>query len=183
MDKIYGYIGVALTLLKFPHVAWIAYTLHNGHQRRASASVLIVMLADIADGKMFNKSSLAKNPAWKKFRRLADVSGDRVAIDSTMVAMTAYCLFPVRYYAVEIAREVILLGLIFYGFATKRPLEEPNNPSRAAAWCVGCMAIAWLWQYQQFSLLCLIPTAAFGIWGLHQYYRTIIQQCRQKGAE
>ena len=72
------------------------------------------------------------------------------------------------------AREIIVVCLVVYSFVTRRPLQEPNNPSRIAAVFDGLIAMSWLlFGWVALSALCAVPMVFFGIIGSLKYAKTI----------
>ncbi len=165
--------GLFLTLLKPFNTALVLILIYQDKRLCAALAILFLMLCDIFDGVSFRRSPLASNKKLLWLRRVADIAGDRIAIEAVLLWMLLRLNFPPALYSVEGVREVFLGCLIIYGYWKRRPLREPNLLSRISAFCVGIMAMAWLaWPIAAPWLL--LPVVGFGIPGALKYYRTII---------
>ena len=164
--------GLVLTFLKPFNTALVLWLIWTDQKLAGAASIAFLMLCDIYDGYFFRLSPLASNKKLLWFRRVFDVAGDRVAIETVLIILILRFNFPLYLYGVEGVREIFLLGIWIYGYRVKRPLREPNLLSRISTFSVGLMAMAWL-TIPNWAPWLLIPIVGFGIPGAMQYYRTI----------
>lgn len=165
-------LGLALTILKPFNAGLVVWLVLSGNNYCAAGAIIWLMLCDIFDGYFFRRSHLAPNKRLRWFRRVFDVTGDHLAIETVLIIMVIRLDFPITWYATEVARQLMLLAIWLYGYQMKRPLREPNLSSRISNLSVGLMAVGWL-TFPAATGWLLIPMIGFGLPGLYQYYRTI----------
>ena len=131
------------------------------------------MLCDIFDGIFFRCSPLASNKKLLWSRRIADVTGDRLAMEGVAITMIIHSNFPWYLYAIGFLREMVLLSIILFGYKTGRLIREPNMCSRMATGFLGIMSVVWLVN-PPLTPWCLIPLLGFGVPGAWQYYQKVL---------
>lgn len=167
-----GWTGVAMTFGKPFAMAGAVYAVSYS-PLAGSAAILIFALYDLMDGVLFRASSLAADRRLGQIRRVGDVIGDRIAIQCGAAAMVYFYQLPAVFYWAVMVRELILFSLVGYSFAVKRPLQEPNNPSRAAALCDCFIFISWLIFGYKTAFAFSLTMAVCGVLSFAGYIQTI----------
>lgn len=167
-----GYLGMLLTFLKpaFTYLVWDAM----GRSATAGClAMLFLIFFDCMDGVVFRWSSLFDDKKLTRIRRYANAVGDRAAVQAVIWRLMDLYEFPTSYYALICVREIAVVGLTVYSFATKRPLEGPNNPSRLAMTFDGFTAISWMLEWPFLATTTMTGMVIFGVAGLRRYWKTI----------
>jgi phosphatidylglycerophosphate synthase len=167
-----GWLGVLLTLLKLLICWTILSLIINAQNSLASVGIFCLMISDILDGIIFRKSTPEIQRQFGLVRRVMDAVGDRICICLVFLAMIQETDLPLYIYGVELAREVSLISIIGYSWATARPIKEPNLPSRIATFLLGLTAIAWLNTWANLSIILINFVALIGALGLWRYYQS-----------
>ncbi len=166
-------LGLVMTYCKPLNALLVIFLILNNQKVLAAVSIVFLMLCDIFDGVLFRRSPLASNKRLLWTRRVADVVGDRLAIEVVAITMIIFLNFPWYLYAIGFLREMILLSIIVYSYKTNRLIREPNMSSRIATGFLGIMSVMWLVK-PVLTPWCLIPLLSFGIPGAWQYYQTVL---------
>ncbi len=105
--------------------------------------ILLVMVLDIYDGILFNKSLMAEEKYWRIKRRLFDSFADRIIVQigciSLLMIDKAFFLF----YLVILAREIIVSGYCVSVYK-KNILIYPKKVAKLAAFMVAATIIIYL---------------------------------------
>ena len=163
--------GLFLTCIKPLNTTIVLWFIFQSDNWLAALAILWLMLCDIFDGYFFRRSRLAI-PKYLWWRRIADVVGDRFAIEVVLLTMIFRLDFPFYLYATDLVREFVLLGIWLYSYKIGRPFREPNMYSRLSTLFVGIMAITWL-TFPTATAWFFLPVFVFGVIGCEQYWETI----------
>lgn len=118
-----GWLGFGLTTMKPAIIAIICYLIKTKEYPGHLGSIGILTFAglDMLDGYLFESSIMGQNAVLKKIRRYLNAIGDRLAIQMVMLMTIWLRDFPALFYWLITGREVLVLSLVGYSFATYRP--------------------------------------------------------------
>ncbi len=140
-----GWVGLGLTFLKPLEAILIIALIVFESNFSASILILLLMIIDLFDGMIFERSTPQMVEKYGWLRRKADAIGDRLSIWSVFLTLIFLASMPFFVYGLVLVREVILMGVTYYGYKkTGRWLPKVNDWSRATSFLVGLLAIAWL---------------------------------------
>ena len=169
-----GWTGLLMTISK-PAFVWLTIGIIRMSRVWGSAAIVFLIAFDVLDGVLFRASPLAAYKKLARVRRWVDVIGDRLGIQWVALTLVVIYNFPFTFYAAITAREIVLICIVTYSFATRRPLQEPNNPSRAAATMDGATGISWMLLGWTTAVYCLVLMTVFAVISFYKYFRTIAE--------
>lgn len=168
--KLLGLTGIALTFLK-PVFGWlVVFLIAKQNTGSAATGIALLMVSDIFDGVLFRRSPYAANATLGTVRRVADAVGDIASVIIVLVAMMVFSGFPLWLSFIPLAHALVILALMIYGRAARKPWSM-NMPTRLAGANIGLMAIFWLLGVPYTTYACAGLTVFFAGVNLIQYRR------------
>jgi len=150
----YGFLGASLSIasfgITFVRLGLIIYTsglILTGlaaHKPIIIGMILLIMMLDYYDGKLFNKSYLQDIAHWRIKRRLLDSISDRMVIQIGCLSLLLIDPSFLIFYLAILAREVLNCGYPAWMYQKKGILIYPKRIARVTGLLVGLTVIGYL---------------------------------------
>lgn len=134
-------VASALCGLKVALALAVPVFLMTGQSGPAAIATTLAIVADIADGIVFKRSTLHAERHWRDRRRIFDAATDRIVVAAVLTPLFLLGAIPVAFFALVTVRELLTALAVGVPYLRSGLVYSPNLAARTSLLLVGVQAI------------------------------------------
>lgn len=166
----FGITAIRLSLIAF--TAIIILTINPSYREIAVISIIVIMLFDYLDGKIFKLSAINNIGYWRIRRRLFDSFADRAITHIGSISLLLIDSNFLWLYLIILTRDIVISGYCSYQFK-KGYLIYPKKMAKISALLIGISIIIYFSGYLFLGIIFSILLISTSYLSLLEYIKSL----------